>query len=216
MNLSRKRIKYLLLHKNKNQSKKKYIKKHKKKKNKNTFRKRKKKNLRTGSIKYFKKRKVSKYKRKSYLKGGGGRQEYLNKFLEVISKNKSVEDPSLEDNKYYNFDFIFNKNANMQEIMSPETLQEEFNITAKTKEEKKEDEEAVELKKIEEKEDAERKVREEFINEESEKFIENSKTADNSVIYVYNGQAGPAIAVQNSENQVDNWFKSISNVLSTI
>ena len=140
----------------------------------------------------------------------------MNTFLEVLKKNKSTEEPSLEDNKHYNFDFIFNKNNNMQEIMSPETLQEEFNITAKTEEEKKEDEEAAELKEIEEKEDAERKAREEFINEESEKFIENSKTADNSVIYVYNGEAGPAIAVQNSENQVDNWFKSISNVLSTI
>ena len=173
-------------------------------------------NLRTGSIKYFKKRKVSKYKRKSYLKGGGGKQEYLNTFLEVISKNKSTEEPSLEDNKYYNFDFIFNKNANMQEILSPESLQKEFNITAKTEEEKKEDKEAEELKEIEEKEDAERKAREEFINEESEKFIENSKAADNSVIYVYNGEAGPAVAVQHSENQIDDWFKSISNVLSTI
>lgn len=216
MNLSRKRIKHLLLHKNKNQSKKKYIKKHKKK-NTNTFRKRKKKNLRTSSIKYFKKRKVSKYKRKSYLKGGGGRQEYLNTFLKVLKINDYVEgESSLENNKHYNFDFIFNKNANMQEILTPDTLQQEFNITAKTDEEKKEDEEAEEIKEIEEKEDAERKVREEFINEEAEKFIENSKNADNSVIYVYNGDAGPAIAVQNAENQVDNWFKSISNVLSTI
>jgi hypothetical protein len=215
MNLSRKRIKHLLLHKNKIQSKKKYIKKNKKK-NTNTFRKRKKKNLRTSSMKFLKKRKVSKYKRKSYLKGGGGRQEYLNTFLQVLKRQEFTEESSLENNKHYNFDFIFNKNANMQEIMTPDTLQQEFNITAKTDEEKKEDEEAAEIKEIEEKEDAERKVREEFINEEAEKFIENSKTADNSVIYVYNGDAGPAIAVQNSENQVDNWFKSISNVLSTI
>lgn len=215
MNLSRKRIKHLLLHKNKNQSKKKYIKKNKKR-NKNTFRKRKKKNLRTGSVKYFKKRKVSKYKRKSYLKGGGGKEDYLNTFLTVLTNKTKTGDPSLEDNRYYNFDFIFNKNSNKQSILSPEILQEEFNTAAKTEEEKKEDEEAQELKEIEEKEDAERKSRGEFIDEESEKFIENSKKADNSVIYVYNGEAGPAVSVQHSENQIDNWFKSISNVLSTI
>ena len=137
MNLSRKELN-IYTDKNKNQSKK-YI-KHKKEIK--ILLEKEKENLRTGSIKYFKKRKVSKYKRKSYLKGGGGKQEYLNTFLEVLSKNKSTEEPSLEDNKYYNFDFIFNKNANMQEIMSPESLQKEFNITAKTEEEKKEDKES--------------------------------------------------------------------------
>lgn len=215
MNLSRKRIKHLLLHKNKNQSKKNYKKNKNKKKIKNTFRKKIKKNLRTSSLKQLKKRKVSKYKRKAYLKGGGS-QTYLNSFLQIIRENKDGGEASLENNKYYNFDFIFKKHNNIQEILSVEDLQKEFNFKAKTQEEKREDKEAEELKKIEEKEEAERKAREQFIDEESEKFIEDSKASDNSVIYIYNGEAGPAVAVQHADNTMDNWFRSISNALSNI
>ena len=136
--------------------------------------------------------------------------------MEIIRENKDGGEPSLENNKYYNFDFIFKKNDNIQKIFSIEDLQKEFNTISKSEEEIKEDEKAEEIKKIEEKEELERKLKEKIIDEESEKFIEDSKASDNSIIYVYNGEAGPAVAVQHADNTMDNWFRSISNTLSNI
>ena len=215
MNLSRKKLINLFKHKKKNQSKKNYNKNKKiKQKLKNTFR-NKKKNLRTSSLKKIK-RKSSKYKRKSYIKGGG-KQEYINKFLKVILNQKNNnETGSLEDNKYYNFDFIFNNNDFSQELIDLKELQDEFNIAAKSEEEKKEDIESEELKKVEEKEDAARKAKEHEINEETEEFIEKSKKNKGSIMYIYDGKAGPTVAIQNDENAINNWFMSISDYLKSV
>lgn len=216
MNLSRKKLINLLKHKKKNQSKK-INKKNKqiKRKHKNTFRKRKK-NLRTSSLKNIIKKKSSKYKRKSYIKGGG-KEEYINKFLKVILKQRNnTENGSLEDNKYYNFDFIFNRNDFSEELIDLEEIQGEFNIKAKSKEEKQEDTENEEIKKIEEKEDAVRKAKEHEINEETEEFIEKSKKNKGSIMYIYDGKAGPMVSIQNDENAINNWFMSISEYLKSV
>ena len=79
-----------------------------------------------------------------------------------------------------------------------------------------EDTENEEIKKIEEKEDAVRKAKEHEINEETEEFIEKSKKNKGSIMYIYDGKAGPMVSIQNDENAIDNWFMSISEYLKSV
>ena len=126
MDFSRKRIKKILINKNKNQTKKKFIKYKKKYKGK-SFRNRKR-NLRTNTLK---KRNVAKYKRqkrKSYIKGGAKKSNaYLNKYSEIISSlQTSDEQDDLVKDRYYNFDFILEPDNSVQEILDKVDLIKEF------------------------------------------------------------------------------------------
>ena len=125
MNLSRKRIKKLLINKNKNQTKKKFIKNKKKYKGK-SFRNRKI-NLRTNTLKKRRFAKYKRQKRKSYIKGGAKKFSlYLNKYSEVLKSLNDGEDENLEKDIFYNFDFILDKDENIQKIIEQQTLIKEF------------------------------------------------------------------------------------------
>ena len=220
MNLSRKRLKQLLKYKNKLQSRKK-LKKHKKNKKSDTFRK-KIKNLRTSSLRKYRKNKVAKYKRKAYLRGGAKKNIYLNKYNDIIkSLDSADQDISLEEDKYYNFDFIFNKDDDItQKIIEQDELVEQFHTSAGITEEEKEEKEEKELvdKAIKEAEKAEEaKKHSGDINEITEDEIEKSKNTGKSKVIVVGDDYGiPVAFTDNTNDQIsmDKWFEQISNTIS--
>ena len=224
MNLSRKRLKQLLKYKNKAQSRKKY-KKYKKYKKSDTFRK-KIKNLRTSSLRKYKKKKVAKYKRKAYLRGGAQKNIYISKYDEIIKEITSDETEEKNDNlegqesKYYNFDFIFNKDEDFtQKVLDIEDIRKEFHEGVKTQEEKAQERE-------EEREEEEKKQREEeakkladkhsgVIDETTEDDIEESKKYSTAKTITVTSQGAPVVLSEstNSEVEMDNWFAKIMSAI---
>ena len=225
MNLSRKRLKQLLKYKNKAQSRKKY-KKYKKYKKSDTFRK-KIKNLRTSSLRKYKKKKVAKYKRKAYLRGGAQKNIYISKYDEIIKEitsdktKEKNDDLEGQESKYYNFDFIFNKDDDYkQEILSLEDIREEFHtIAQKTQEEKAQERE-------EERKEEEKKLRKEeakkladkhsgVIDETTEDDIEESKKYSTAKTITVTSQGAPVVLSEstNSEVEMDNWFAKIMSAI---
>ena len=213
MNLSRKRIKKLLINKNKNQTKKKFIKNKKKYKGK-SFRNRKI-NLRTNTLKKRRFAKYKRQKRKSYIKGGAKKFSlYLNKYSEVLKSLNDGEDENLEKDIFYNFDFILDKDENIQKIIEQQTLIKEFEDG--TKEGKTAD---ADSKSNEDGDDGSGDgssgKKSELSGEadaDTEKNIEKNNKGKSSAILI-NGPT-PVAFIDYNDDAINNWFENISDVIN--
>ena len=216
MNLSRKRIKKILVNKNKNQSRKKY-KPNKKKIKGKSFRNRKR-NLRTNTLKRRKFAKYKKQKRKSYIRGGAKKNTaYLNKYSEVISALQDGEEKDLEKDKFYNFDFILEKEDNIQTIMDQETLIKEFE---EGKTEEKSDSDAKDETTDETTDDTtgddtgpgKKSQLSGEADADTERKIEEKNKGKSSAILI-NGPT-PVAFIDYNDDAINNWFENISNVIN--
>jgi hypothetical protein len=212
MNLSRKRIKKILVNKNKNQSRKKY-KPNKKKIKGKSFRNRKR-NLRTNTLKRRKFAKYKKQKRKSYIKGGAKKNTaYLNKYSDVLSALDDGEETDLEKDKFYNFDFILEKDDNIQKIMDQESLIKDFE-EGKTMEDGKEDDDTDDTDTTTE-DEAGPGGKSQLSGEadaDTERKIEEKNKGKSSAILI-NGPT-PVAFIDYNDDAINNWFENISNVIN--
>tara|TARA_B100000963_G_scaffold362057_1_gene402877 strand:- start:2649 stop:3299 length:651 start_codon:yes stop_codon:yes gene_type:complete len=214
MNFSRKRIKKILINKNKNQTKKKFIKYKKKHKGK-SFRNRKR-NLRTNTLKKRKFAKYKRQKRKSYIKGGAKKSNaYLNKYSEVLQLLNDGGDENLEKDIFYNFDFIFDKDENIQKVIDPQTLIKEFEDGTKPEDEKIGDDEDGDGGDDGGDDDVSSGKKSELSGEadpDTEKNIEKESKGKSSAILI-NGPT-PVAFIDYNDDAINNWFENISDVIN--